>query len=111
MNLKLQGKTAFITRSTSGIGWATARALAQEGVHVILNGRGAVGRQRPWRNPKNFLMKLKSKGLLRIFYILIKLKPYSGNFPRLTYSSIMWVFIHQPNLLKRVMRIGIVRLK
>lgn len=43
MNLKLQGKTAFITGSTSGIGWATARPLAQEGVHVILNGRGAVG--------------------------------------------------------------------
>jgi NAD(P)-dependent dehydrogenase (short-subunit alcohol dehydrogenase family) len=43
MNLKLQGKTAFITGSTSGIGWATARAFAQEGVHVILNGRRAVG--------------------------------------------------------------------
>jgi NAD(P)-dependent dehydrogenase (short-subunit alcohol dehydrogenase family) len=42
MNLKLQGKTAFITGSTSGIGWATARTLAQEVVHMILNGRGAV---------------------------------------------------------------------
>ncbi|WP_394748317.1 SDR family NAD(P)-dependent oxidoreductase [Spongiimicrobium salis] len=39
MDLKLQGKTAFITGSTSGIGFATAKVLAEEGVHVILNGR------------------------------------------------------------------------
>ncbi len=39
MNLKLQGKTAFITGSTAGIGFATARSLAREGVTVILNGR------------------------------------------------------------------------
>ena len=39
MDLKIQGKTAFITGSTAGIGYATARALASEGVDVILNGR------------------------------------------------------------------------
>ncbi len=39
MNLKLQGKTAFITGSTAGIGFATAKSLAQEGVDVILNSR------------------------------------------------------------------------
>lgn len=39
MNLKIQGKTAFITGSTAGIGYATARALVREGVAVILNGR------------------------------------------------------------------------
>ena len=39
MDLNLQGKTAFLTGSTSGIGWATARVLADEGVYVILNGR------------------------------------------------------------------------
>ncbi len=39
MDLKLQGKTAFITGSTAGIGFATAQALAKEGVNVVLNGR------------------------------------------------------------------------
>ena len=39
MDLKLQEKTAFITGSTAGIGYATARALANEGVSIILNGR------------------------------------------------------------------------
>ena len=39
MNLKLQNKTALVTGSTQGIGYAIARALAEEGARVILNGR------------------------------------------------------------------------
>ena len=39
MDLKLENKTAFITGSTAGIGYAIARGLAREGAHVILNGR------------------------------------------------------------------------
>lgn len=41
MDLGLQGKRALVTGSTAGIGWATARALAAEGAHVIVNGRSA----------------------------------------------------------------------
>jgi 3-oxoacyl-[acyl-carrier protein] reductase len=36
--LMLNGKIAFVTGSTRGIGWATAKALAQHGATVILNG-------------------------------------------------------------------------
>src|ERR1700682_6534590 len=39
MNLGLSGKRALVTGSTAGIGLATARALANEGVHVTVNGR------------------------------------------------------------------------
>lgn len=39
MNLRLQGKVAFITGASSGIGAATARRFAQEGAVVVLCGR------------------------------------------------------------------------
>lgn len=52
MDLQLTGKTAFVSGSTGGIGYAVADALAAEGARVILNGRstervdGAVARLR-----------------------------------------------------------------
>ena len=39
MDLKLTGKIALITGSTAGIGFAIAKALANEGAHVYVNGR------------------------------------------------------------------------
>ena len=39
MDLHLKGRTALITGSTAGIGFAIARILAQEGAQVIVNGR------------------------------------------------------------------------
>jgi NAD(P)-dependent dehydrogenase (short-subunit alcohol dehydrogenase family) len=39
MDLGLTGKTALVTGSTAGIGFATAHALAREGARVIINGR------------------------------------------------------------------------
>ena len=38
----LKGKTALVTGSTSGIGLGIAKALAQQGAHIILNGFGDV---------------------------------------------------------------------
>ena len=39
MNLQLDSKTALVTGSTAGIGFAIARILANEGASVIVNGR------------------------------------------------------------------------
>jgi NAD(P)-dependent dehydrogenase (short-subunit alcohol dehydrogenase family) len=39
MDLGLNGRRALVTGSTAGIGFAAARALAEEGAHVLVNGR------------------------------------------------------------------------
>ena len=39
MNLNIQSKTAFISGSTQGIGYAIAEQLLSEGANVIINGR------------------------------------------------------------------------
>ncbi|MDZ8083161.1 MAG: SDR family NAD(P)-dependent oxidoreductase [Nostoc sp. DedQUE01] len=39
MDLKLHGKSALVTGSTAGIGFAIAQGLAEEGASVIVNGR------------------------------------------------------------------------
>lgn len=39
MDLQLRGKTAFVSGSTRGIGYAVASRLAAEGARVIVNGR------------------------------------------------------------------------
>ena len=41
MNLDLTGKTALVTGSTGGIGYAIARALSDLGADVGINGRTA----------------------------------------------------------------------
>jgi len=39
MNLQLENKTALISGSTTGIGFAIAKKLAEEGAIVFVNGR------------------------------------------------------------------------
>ncbi len=41
MDLKIKGKIALVTGSTAGIGFAIAKALANEGAKVFVNGRTA----------------------------------------------------------------------
>src|SRR5271154_5752927 len=39
MNIDLSGKTALVTGSTAGIGYAIAKGLTSSGASVVLNGR------------------------------------------------------------------------
>ena len=39
MNIDLSGKTALVTGSTSGIGYAIAKGLTASGAAVVINGR------------------------------------------------------------------------
>ncbi|MFB6299730.1 MAG: SDR family oxidoreductase [Halobacteriales archaeon] len=39
MDLQIEGNAALVTASSSGLGKASARALAEEGVNVVVNGR------------------------------------------------------------------------
>ena len=52
MDLHLKNKTAFISGSTSGIGYTTAKILLQEGMKVYFNGRSQ-------KNIRKALDKLK----------------------------------------------------
>jgi len=54
MDLKLNGKTALVTGSSAGIGFAIAEELAREGAEVIINGRTQ-------KRVDEALSKLKSK--------------------------------------------------
>ncbi len=53
MDLRLHGKRALITGSTSGIGEQTAKTLAEEGVRVIVHGRRAAEADRVVREITN----------------------------------------------------------
>jgi NAD(P)-dependent dehydrogenase (short-subunit alcohol dehydrogenase family) len=43
MKIDLSGKTAIVTGSTAGIGFAIAKGLAEAGATVVLNGRAGAG--------------------------------------------------------------------
>ena len=45
MNLNLEGKKVFISGSTKGIGFETARLFLDEGAKVIINGRSSTSVQ------------------------------------------------------------------
>jgi NAD(P)-dependent dehydrogenase (short-subunit alcohol dehydrogenase family) len=46
MHIDLSGKTALVTASTGGIGFAIATGLARAGAHTVVNGRSQASVER-----------------------------------------------------------------
>jgi NAD(P)-dependent dehydrogenase (short-subunit alcohol dehydrogenase family) len=63
MDLQLEGKTALVTGSTAGIGFAIAEGLAREGASVIVNGRTEKRVEEAVRKLKTTVSKGKIWGL------------------------------------------------
>jgi NAD(P)-dependent dehydrogenase (short-subunit alcohol dehydrogenase family) len=45
---ELRGRVAIVTGASSGIGWATARQLGEEGMKLLVTARSTGGRRPPW---------------------------------------------------------------
>ncbi|HEY5750447.1 MAG TPA: SDR family oxidoreductase [Chryseolinea sp.] len=67
MDLQLTQKTAFISGSTSGIGFATAKKLLEEGVTVIINGRAQAGVDKAVQELKRQTGKTNVRGIAADF--------------------------------------------
>lgn len=74
MDLKLNGKTAFITGSTAGIGFATAEILARKGVKVILNGRTKEGIDKAIEKLKTKVPNARLSGIAMDFSTKMEIK-------------------------------------
>ncbi|MEU6439374.1 SDR family oxidoreductase [Streptomyces sp. NPDC047046] len=67
MDLRLNDKTAFISGSTRGIGFAIARALLGEGAAVVINGRSDTGVQDALRRLRAEFPDARVSGLVADF--------------------------------------------
>jgi len=67
MDLNLKGKTAFISGSTSGIGFTTAKTLLEEGVTVYINGRDQLSIEKAEIQLKDEVVGAKVFGLIADF--------------------------------------------
>ena len=68
MDLQLQNKTAFISGSTAGIGYAIAKRLATEGATVIINGRTREAVDKAVKELKSGTNNNKISGIAADFY-------------------------------------------
>ena len=83
MNLGLQGKTVFITGSSAGIGFATARTLAREGARIILNGRTEKKLKEAVYKLQQEFPKVSISSLRADFGILNEVEELLGNLPEI----------------------------
>ena len=83
MNLHLTHKIAFITGSTLGIGYATAKALVKEGAQVILNGRSSERVERAVNSLRTEFPEAKISGLAADFHNVEEINGLLKQLPRL----------------------------
>lgn len=83
MDLNLNNKIAFISGSTAGIGYATARLLLQEGVQVIINGRTEEGVQEAVKNLQGDVHGARVSGIAADFSKLEEVNKLIAQLPDL----------------------------
>ena len=83
MDLELKGKTVFITGSTAGIGFATAKALLNEGASVILNGRTSASVEAAIKRLEQAFPDETISGIATDFSILGEVNNLLGNLPKI----------------------------
>lgn len=64
MNIDFGGKTALVTASTAGIGFAIAKGLAEGGAHVVLNGRSDASLNKALAALREHLPRVKLEGVV-----------------------------------------------
>jgi NAD(P)-dependent dehydrogenase (short-subunit alcohol dehydrogenase family) len=64
MKIDLSGKTAIVTGSTAGIGYAIAKGLAQAGAEVVVNGRTAAAVERAVAKLKSEVAQARIRGVV-----------------------------------------------
>jgi NAD(P)-dependent dehydrogenase (short-subunit alcohol dehydrogenase family) len=83
MDLELKGKTVFITGSTAGIGFATAKALMNEGASVILNGRTSASVEAAIKRLEQAFPDETISGIATDFSILGEVNNLLENLPKI----------------------------
>jgi len=83
MDLQLSGKTAFISGSTAGIGFAIAKRLLDEGATVIINGRNQQGVDKAVKELVHLTGKTAVTGIPADFSIADDVKRLIGQLPEL----------------------------
>src|ERR1700691_5734972 len=106
MNLELIGKTALISGSTKGIGFAIASQLAAEGTQVIVNGRSDDAVAAALQQIRRDATEAKVEGFAATCPQMLQLKVSSSFFPKWTSSSTTSEFTSPSHSIKFPTRIG-----
>ncbi|MGW7397902.1 SDR family NAD(P)-dependent oxidoreductase [Streptomyces cyaneofuscatus] len=79
MDLRLKDKTAFVSGSTQGIGFAVARSLLGEGASVVINGRSETGVQDALQRLRAELPDAKVSGRVADFSDVAQVRDLLGS--------------------------------
>ncbi len=83
MDLRLKDKTVFITGSTAGIGFATAKMLLDEGADVIINGRSSQSVESALSKLEQLCPHSEPKGFATDFQNTIEIQDLCKKLPEL----------------------------